>query len=190
MSHINEINPANPHHSPPLLARSIETELIPACKRYGIDVVIYNPLAGGLLSGKYKTTDIPATGRFGNPSTGANYRKRYFKDANFDALRIIEPVVQKHNLTLVETALRWVHHHSALNIGTGPSSRDGIIIGVSSFEQLQANLADVEKGPLPEEVVKALDEAWLVAKTTTADYWHLDLKYTYNTVEALFGPKA
>ncbi|PGH31947.1 aflatoxin B1 aldehyde reductase [[Emmonsia] crescens] len=172
------------------ITRSIETELIPACKRYGIDVVIYNPLAGGLLSGKYKTTDIPATGRFGNPSTGANYRKRYFKDANFDALRIIEPVVQKHNLTLVETALRWVHHHSALNIGTGPSSRDGIIIGVSSFEQLQANLADVEKGPLPEEVVKALDEAWLVAKTTTADYWHLDLKYTYNTVEALFGPKA
>ncbi|KKZ64418.1 hypothetical protein EMCG_09606 [[Emmonsia] crescens] len=172
------------------ITRSIETELIPACKRYGIDVVIYNPLAGGLLSGKYKTTDIPATGRFGNPSTGANYRKRYFKDANFDALRIIEPVVQKHNLTLVETALRWVHHHSALNIGTGPSSRDGIIIGVSSFDQLQANLADVEKGPLPEEVVKALDEAWLVAKTTTADYWHLDLKYTYNTVEALFGPKA
>ncbi|EEH06269.1 aldo/keto reductase [Histoplasma capsulatum G186AR] len=171
-------------------ARSIESELIPACRRYGIDVVIYNPLAGGLLSGKYKTTEMPATGRFANPSLGAMYRKRYFRDANLDALRIIEPVVQKHNLTLVETALRWVHHHSALNIGTGPSSRDGIIIGVGSFEQLQANLADMEKGPLPKEVVDALDEAWLIAKATSTDYWHMDLKYTYNTVEALFGPKA
>ncbi|EQL30787.1 hypothetical protein RJZ56_002150 [Blastomyces dermatitidis] len=172
------------------ITRSIETELIPACRRYGIDVVIYNPLAGGLLSGKYKSTEIPATGRFADRSLGANYRKRYFRDANLDALRIIEPVVQKHNLTLIETALRWVHHHSALNIGTDPSSRDGIIVGVSSFEQLQANLADIEKGPLPEEVVKALDEAWLVAKATAVNYWHLDLKYTYNTVEALFGPKA
>ncbi|PGH06124.1 aflatoxin B1 aldehyde reductase [Blastomyces parvus] len=172
------------------ITRSIETELIPACKRYGIDVVIYNPLAGGLLSGKYKTTETPAGGRFADPSLGANYRKRYFRDANLDALRIIEPVVQKHNLTLIETALRWVRHHSALNIGTDPSSRDGIIVGVSSFEQLQANLADIEKGPLPEEVVKALDEAWLVAKATAVNYWHLDLKYTYNTVEALFGPKA
>ncbi|QSS54615.1 aldo/keto reductase [Histoplasma capsulatum var. duboisii H88] len=172
------------------ITRSIESELIPACRRYGIDVVIYNPLAGGLLSGKYKTTEMPATGRFANPSLGAMYRKRYFRDANLDALRIIEPVVQKHNLTLVETALRWVHHHSALNIGTGPSSRDGIIIGVGSFEQLQANLADMEKGPLPKEVVDALDEAWLIAKATSTDYWHMDLKYTYNTVEALFGPKA
>ncbi|OAT00173.1 uncharacterized protein BDCG_16500 [Blastomyces dermatitidis ER-3] len=152
------------------ITRSIETELIPACRRYGIDVVIYNPLAGGLLSGKYKSAEIPATGRFADRSLGANYRKRYFRDANFDALRIIEPVVQKHNLTLIETALRWVHHHSALNIGTDPSSRDGIIVGVSSFEQLQANLADIEKGPLPEEVVKALDEAWLVAKATATHH--------------------
>lgn len=39
-------------------ARSIEVELIPACQRYGLDVVIYNPLAGGLFSGKIKTVDI------------------------------------------------------------------------------------------------------------------------------------
>ncbi|KAK2800546.1 hypothetical protein FQN50_008091 [Emmonsiellopsis sp. PD_5] len=170
------------------ITRSIESELIPACKRYGMDVVIYNPLAGGIFSGKYKTADIPAEGRYSESSSlGKNYRGRYFKDATFEALRIIEPVVQKHNLTLVETALRWVRHHSALDIREG--GRDGIIIGVSSFKQLQENLADVEKGPLPEEVVKALDEAWLVAKPTTVNYWHLDLKYTYDTVRELFKPK-
>lgn len=88
----------------------------------------------------------------------------------------------------MEIALRWVRHHSALNMKeTG--GRDGVIVGVSSFDQLQQNLTDLEKGPLPEEVVKALDEAWLMAKATAPEYWLLDLKYTYNTAEALFGPK-
>ena len=115
------------------------------------------------------------------------YRKRYFRDATFEALSVIEPVVQKYGLTLPETALRWVHHHSKLNIEDG---RDGIIIGVSNFAQLESNLKDVQKGPLPEEVVEALDKAWLIAKSTAPDYWHLDLKYTYDTQEALFKPKS
>ncbi|GES59250.1 aflatoxin B1-aldehyde reductase [Aspergillus terreus] len=171
------------------ITRNIETELIPACKRYGIDIVIYNPLAGGLFSGKYKTQDIPAEGRYSDQSsTGQMYRNRYFKDATFDALRLIEPVVAKHGLTMPETAFRWVHHHSALNMKDG--GRDGIILGVSSLAQLENNLKDVQKGPLPQEVVDVLDQAWLVAKPTAPNYWHLDLKYTYDTQEALFKPKS
>jgi aflatoxin B1 aldehyde reductase len=64
---------------------------------------------------------------------------------------------------------------------------DGLIIGVSSLLQLDGNLADSEKGPLPDEVVKALDEAWHITKANTAYYWHLDLKYTYDTQKALWG---
>ncbi len=116
------------------------------------------------------------------------YRKRYFKDATFDALRLIEPVAQKHNLTMLEIALRWCTHHSALNIQNG--GRDGVIIGVSSFEQLESNLKDLEKGPLPEDVVKALDDAWMITKPTTPNYWHLDLEYKYDTQKALFKPKS
>ncbi|KAL4915937.1 NADP-dependent oxidoreductase domain-containing protein [Aspergillus aurantiobrunneus] len=168
--------------------RSIETELIPACKRYGIEIVIYNPLAGGIFSGKYKTKDIPAEGRYSDTAaSGSLCRKRYFKNATFEALAAIEPVVQKHGLTLPETALRWVHHHSKLNVNDG---RDGIILGVSSFAQLESNLKDVQKGPFPEEVIEALDKAWLIAKPTAPDYWHLDIKYTYNTREALFKPRS
>lgn len=171
-----------------IIARNIETELIPACRRYGLDIVIYNPIAGGLFSGKYKTHDVPAEGRYSDTSsTGNLYRKRYFKDANFEALSVIEPVVQKHGLTLVETALRWVRHHSALRMDNG--GRDGIIIGVSSFGQLETNLHLLQKGPLPEEVVQALDKAWLIAKPYSPNYWHLDLKYTYDTQAALFKPK-
>ncbi|KZF19622.1 Aldo/keto reductase, partial [Xylona heveae TC161] len=168
------------------ITRSLETELIPACHRYGLDVVVYNPIAGGLLSGKYKTSEIPTEGRYSDSlgQIGGMYRKRYFRDATFEALKVIEPVVQKHGLTMVETAFRWTVHHSALKIKDG---NDGIIIGVSSFDQLQTNLADIEKGPLPEEVVKALDDAWLITKATAPNYWHLDLNYTYDTKKALFG---
>jgi aflatoxin B1 aldehyde reductase len=168
------------------ITRTLEHELIPACKRYGLDVVVYNPIAGGLFSGKYKAKDIPKDGRFSDAvgRMGEMYRKRYFKDSTFEALAIIEPVVAKHGLTMVETALRWVVNHSALNIKDG---NDGVIIGVSSLEQLDENLKDCEKGPLPEEVLQALDKAWRVSQPDTPNYWHLDLKYTYNTRKALFG---
>jgi aflatoxin B1 aldehyde reductase len=153
-----------------------------------LDIVIYNPLCGGLFSGKIKTNDVPAEGRFSDTdkSQGSNYRTRYFKDATFEALRLIEPVAQKNNLTLLEIAFRWLVHHSALKLKDG---NDGIIIGVSSVTQLEQNLADISKGPLPDEVVKALDEGWKITKVDTANYWHLDLKYTYDTQEALFGAK-
>ena len=152
-------------------------------------MVVYNPLAGGLFSGKIKAGEIPSEGRFSDDTpAGAYIRKRYFKDATFDALRLIEPVAQKHKLTLVEVALRWCAHHSALRMQNG--GRDGVITGVSSLGQLESNLKDLEKGPLPDEVVKVLDDAWLITKPTTANYWHLDLKYTYDTQEALFKPKA
>ena len=167
------------------IARSIETELVHACRRYGLEIVVYNPLAAGVLAGKYKTKDIPAEGRYSDASiTGPMYHDRYFKDATFDALRVIEPVVEKHGLTMAETALRWLHHHSALKMdGNG---RDGVVIGVSSLEQLENNCRDLQKGPLPGEVVEALDNAWLIAKPTTPEYWHLELKYTYDTFGA--GP--
>jgi len=169
-------------------ARSLEQEVIPACHKYGIDVVVYNPLAGGLFSGKIKSAEIPAEGRYSNAeNTGQMYRKRYFKDATFDALRLIEETSKKHNLTMLEMALRWCVHHSALEMKDG--GRDGVIIGVSSFEQLESNLTDLEKGPLPDEVVKALDEAWQICKATTSQYWHLDLKYTYDTKAAFLKAK-
>ena len=187
------------------ITRSLETETIVACHRYGIDVVIYvgrittdaknmltrnqqNPLAGGLFSGKVKSADVPQEGRFSDTAqSGSMYRKRYFRDATFDALRLIEEAAQKHNLTLLEIALRWCVHHSALKIKNGGG--DGIIIGVSSLSQLEGNLRDLDKGPLSEEVIKTLDQAWLITKPTTPNYWHLDLKYSDESQAALSGRK-
>jgi len=170
------------------ITRAIEPELVTACRRYGIDVACYNPLAGGFFAGKYKPNTHPTEGRMAaNNSMGALYRSRYFKDSYFDALNLIQEAIKPHDLTLIETALRWCVHHSALKVTKESGGNDGIIIGVSSIDQYKENLRDLEKGPLPEEVVKALDDAWYMVKADCPNYWHLDLNYTYDTKKALFG---
>ncbi|XP_044715060.1 aldo/keto reductase family domain-containing protein [Hirsutella rhossiliensis] len=172
------------------ITRNIETELFTACRRYGLDIVAYNPLAGGLFSGKIKSHDmVPESGRFSDTSSGQGgmYRKRYFRESTFKAIQLAEGAVEKHSLTMIEAALRWVVHHSELKINDG---NDGILIGVSSVAQLDDNLTYLEKGPLPEEVVKALDEAWQISRADSPNYWHGDLDYGYDTIQALFGPGA
>ncbi|KAL3454634.1 NADP-dependent oxidoreductase domain-containing protein [Aspergillus insuetus] len=168
------------------ITRSIETELIPACRRYGLDIVIYNPIAAGVLAGKYKSPDVPAEGRYSAQSpTGHTYRDRYFKDSTFRALEIIESAAAKHGLAMAECAFRWIRHHSQLRMGA--DGNDGVVIGVSSLAQLGSNLEDLEKGPLPEDVVKAFDEAWMLTKTDAVAYWHGKLEYAYDVQKALFG---
>ena len=124
-----------------------------------------------LLSSLTCSFTVPAEGRFsGNSRAGEMYRKRYFKDSTFEALQTIEPVAQKHNLTLLEIALRWCVHHSQLKVKNG--GHDGIIIGVSSLSQLEGNLRDLEKGPLPDDVVATLDDIWNnVTKGSSDTYW-------------------
>ncbi|KAM3550836.1 hypothetical protein MY1884_008043 [Beauveria asiatica] len=177
------------------ITRHIEQELFVACRRYGLDIVVYNPLAGGLFSGKIKSKDVvPESGRFSDEASvqGGRYRDRYFKDGVFRALQIAEQAaVDKHGLTLIETALRWTAHHSKLDmVGGGGSGNDGIILGVSSVEQLESNLDSIEKGPLPQDVVEALDRAWEAAKQDAAPYWHGKLDYGYDTKRVLFAPGA
>ena len=165
-----------------LAARNLATELIIACRRYGLDIVVYNPLAGGLFSGKIKSKDHTPEdphSRFGDKSHAKdNYRKRYFRDATFESLGMIEKAAEKHKLTLLEIALRWTVHHSDLNVKD--NGGDGIIIGVSSLAQLESNLKDLEKGPLPEDVVQTIDEAWEHVKAVAPAYWHGELKYGYD----------
>ncbi|KAI7772381.1 hypothetical protein LZL87_007742 [Fusarium oxysporum] len=130
------------------LTRAIEEELVPCCRKFGMDILVYNPLAGGVLSGRYKSKEIPADGgRYStqDPVIGAMYRDRYFKDVNFEALK--------------------------LKVMDG---NDGLVIGISSLSQLESNLDDVEKGPLPEQVLEVLDEAWKITKPSCSLYWRCD----------------
>jgi aflatoxin B1 aldehyde reductase len=77
-------------------------------------------------------------------------------------------VAKKHGLSEAECALRWITNYSVLKREFG----DAIIIGASNAGQLEENLINLEKGPLPEDVVKALDEGWETVRGVCAKYFH------------------
>ncbi|KAL1893996.1 hypothetical protein Sste5346_006138 [Sporothrix stenoceras] len=179
------------------MQRGIEAELIPVCRRYGLSIVAYSVTAGGLLSGAIRTTDtskIAETSRFSNKFNGPgnNYKERYLKDVVLEARGVIETAASTHSIPLLEAVWRWTVHHSALKVATAanhfdPQRKDGLILGVSSVEQLAQNLDAIEKGPLPVDVVAAFDEAWTMAKGEQANYYRGTLEYTYDAPAVLFG---
>ncbi|KAL5533281.1 hypothetical protein ACEPAF_5057 [Sanghuangporus sanghuang] len=151
------------------ITRGMEPELVPCCRKFGIRIVVYNPLAGGFFAGKIKSVnDAPEPGnRFDGSAgrIGQMYRQRYLKDGYLKALPLIKEVADKHGLSLTEVALRWLQHHSVL------TPEDGVIIGASSAAQLEQNLVDSEKGPLPQDVVATLDEAYKGVGFDAPTYW-------------------
>ncbi|MBW0520449.1 hypothetical protein O181_060164 [Austropuccinia psidii MF-1] len=151
------------------IVRSIEDELFPCCRALGIRIVIFNPLAGGFFAGKIKKVDdfVEKGGRFDpNHYQGKFYRERYLKDSYFRALESLTDVLKSYpEYDLLSIASIWLQHHSKLQ----PS--DGIIFGGSSHDQIEMNLKNFEKGPLPDEIVKSLDSAWQLVKAECPPYW-------------------
>jgi len=145
------------------LSRHAERELNKALDYYGMRFYAYNPLAGGLMTDKYKDKAIK-DGRFTNRP---NYQKRYWHDSYFDAIDEIKSVCEKHDINITEAAYRWLAYHSMLN----PERGDGIIIGASRREQLIQNISYVNKGGLPDDVVKAIEDAWTVSKADAPEYF-------------------
>ncbi|PPQ66846.1 hypothetical protein CVT26_009625 [Gymnopilus dilepis] len=150
--------------------RAVEPELLPCLRKFGISFYEFNPLAGGFFTGRYKSlNDEPEEGsRFDpNRNQGKNYRNRYWNEPYFNALSAIQKVAEKHGLTLNEIALRWISHHSMLKREYG----DAILIGASNLKHIEENLNDLEKGPLPDEVVKVLDDAWFSVQRYATRYF-------------------
>ncbi|TFY54562.1 hypothetical protein EVJ58_g8789 [Rhodofomes roseus] len=152
--------------------RSVEPELFRCLRKFGISFYAYNPLGGGFFTGRYTGLESSAEpgSRFDTTmAMGKMYRARYWNDTYFAALAAIQKAGQENGgLTLTEIALRWMNHHSQMK----REFSDAIIIGASSLKHIQENMEDLEKGPLPEPVVKALDEAWLSVKGHASGYWH------------------
>ena len=142
------------------LTRDVERELFPCLRHYGIAFYAYNPLAGGLLSGRYRSIDnLPTEGRFVDKD---NYLDRYWKQDYFDVLREFFDACGTESLHPVDAAIGWLVNHSQLDAEKG----DGIIIGVSNIDHLQANLAACKQPPLAPTIVESLDRGW---ESTRAD---------------------
>ena len=132
-----------------LLFRQIEREMLPFCGEEGVGVIPYNPIAGGLLSGKHsRTTPPPEGSRFTLGTAGGMYQERYWHEREFDTVEALRSLADAAGVSLVTLAVSWVLAHQAI---TAP------IIGASRPEQLDDSLAAVEF-TLDPELKRQLDE--------------------------------
>ena len=133
-----------------LLFRQIEREMLPFCAEDGVGVIPYNPIAGGLLSGKHNRQGAPPEGtRFTLGAAAKNYQDRYWHDKEFDTIEALVPLADEAGVSLVTLAVAWVLANPAI---TAP------IIGASRPDQLEANLAAVDY-KLDPALKARLDEA-------------------------------
>ncbi len=136
-----------------LLFRTFERDLLPLAREQGIGVIPYNPLAGGLLTGKHQQGPAPEGTRFTLGTAGARYQERYWHDAEFETVGELKGVAAEAGMSMATMAVSWVLANPAI---TAP------IVGASKPEQLADSLAAAEK-PMPPDLKAKLDDmthAW------------------------------
>jgi aflatoxin B1 aldehyde reductase len=147
------------------LTRDVERELFPCLRNYGMRFYAYNPLAGGLLTGKHLSMDdTPEDGRFA-PDRG--YLDRYWKQDYFDVLQELQNACRDSGLKPVEIAMSWLVNHSLLDT----ELHDGIILGASSIEHLTQNMAACSQGALDPAILDILDRGWEIIKPDCFRYF-------------------
>lgn len=130
-----------------LVTRGIEQELIPSCRELGLGLVVYNPLAAGLLTGKHSRT-APTEGT--RLQMNEYYHDRYWHNSNFDALTELMEIAEQAGKKPVELAFQWLAAQDIV---------DSILVGFSKMEHLEENLT-AWQGELDDDTLRACDDVW------------------------------
>ena len=133
-----------------LLFREVERELFPLAQEDGIAVIPYNPLAGGLLSGRYKHSDTPEKGRFSAELGGFGklYQARYWHEREFETVGKVQEIAEQQKTPMATLSVAWVLANPAIT---------SVILGASRLEQLTDTLAAADY-KLDSAVKAKLDE--------------------------------
>ena len=132
-----------------LVARRVEEEYFEFAATTGLATMVYNPLAGGLLTGRNRFGERPDHGRFGDSRHAATYTGRYWSAELFAAVEELAGIAERAGIGLAELALRWL---------IGQDRVGSVLLGGSRVEHLRANLTAAGKGALPTDVVAACAE--------------------------------
>jgi 1-deoxyxylulose-5-phosphate synthase len=133
------------------LYRAIEAELVPLCLEAGVGILPYNPLAGGMLTGRYRPGQEVETGsRFDlGHGAGERYRDRYWRPATLRAVTAVKRAT-RDAVPVSAAALRWVIERPGIT---------SAIVGASRPEQVEESLRAVDLRP-EAAVTRALDGLW------------------------------
>jgi len=131
-----------------LLSRGIEQEFLPFCREFGLGTMVYNPLAGGLLTGKHRKDAEPDKNtRF---DLKAMYRGRYWHERLFNATEQLRAIAAEAGLSPIELSFQWILAQEDITC---------VILGASSVQQLEQNLAACQ-GQLPPGITEKCNEVW------------------------------
>ena len=133
-----------------LLYRDIESELLPLCRDEKVGVIVYNPIAGGLLSGKYNLKENPDQGRFALGRAGEMYKRRYWHETHMTLVDELNQAAKERDVSLVTLAVAWTIAQKGVT---------SAIIGASRPHQLEDTLAGAEF-EIDEELAEICDAAW------------------------------
>ena len=131
-----------------LLARGLEQEFVSFAENFEVSLIAYNPLAGGLLTGKHNSSQIAEGTRF---DRNKMYQDRYWHSENFNAVEKLSEITKQDGRSLISLALNWVLHHTAA---------DCVILGASRMEQLEQNIAVLAEGALSAKALAACNGVW------------------------------
>ncbi len=142
-----------------LLTRSIEEEYLAFAMEFGVGLVAYSPLAGGLLSGKHALGSAPTPGtRF---ALNKMHLDRYWHPEYFEAVNVLAAVAEGSGMSLKELSFRWLMTQSVV---------DSVILGASRMEQLVENIKACAGPPLSQEVLKECDAVWAKLRGVAPKY--------------------
>ena len=129
-----------------LVVRDIEQELVPLCKNKGLGIVVWSPLAGGFLSGKYKPGERIQQGS--RSEEGWAFPQRYFASNADETLQTLIDISEKLGYSPAQVALRWVLEQEPIT---------SVIVGARRIEHLIDNLG-TDKCMLNDQELKRLSE--------------------------------
>lgn len=157
------------------LTRVVEDELFPCLRHYGISFYAYSPLAGGLLTGKYKYEQEKdksiSTGRFNGVGWDKVYKDRYWKKEHFEEMEklkiLLAETYPEEQVSIPEAAYRWLYNHSKLSGEHG----DCVVLGASRLEQLNMNMELSQKPALEKPIVEFFNNWWKSTKQFCPTYF-------------------
>jgi aryl-alcohol dehydrogenase-like predicted oxidoreductase len=140
------------------LHRQLDIEYFAFARRFPIHTTVFNPLAGGLLTGRHRLDEKPRAGsRFDD---NALYRRRYWTRAMFDRVEQLRAVAATEGMMLIELAYAWVAARADV---------DSILIGPASVRQLDDAIDAVQRTP-SQEALARVDELWREWNGTDTSY--------------------
>ena len=139
-----------------VLLRQLDVEYFAFARRYELHTTVYNPLAGGLLSGKHSRDG--STQRGSRFDKNRLYQGRYFTDVMFDRVGAVAELARAEQMSLLELSYAWL---------AGAPGVDSILLGPASVKQLEEGVAACARGLSPEVrgLVDALYRVWLGTDT-------------------------